>query len=381
MEKKHRKKAMGGIDIPFLTIMLIMLVFGLIMVFSASAPSAFYKQGDQLYYIKRQLIWTVLGFVAMGAASCVSYKLVKRYASLMFGAAIILLLLVLVMGSVGGGAQRWLELGPIRFQPSEFAKFALVFFFAKRIAEKPRNHMQNFTKGLLPYLFILGAMVGIMILQDHLSGAIVIFMTGVIMLVAGGAKISHLALIGLAGMAVIVPAAFLEEYRFKRLTAFMDPFADPSDTGYQIVQGLYAIASGGLFGLGLGQSRQKFLYIPEAHNDYIYAIICEELGFLGAIVVAILFALLITRGIYIAMHAPDTFSSLTVFGIMAIIGLQYLINVGVVTASIPNTGMQLPFFSAGGSSLIFIMAAMGIVLNVSRYIKPKGSLRQEGDRK
>ncbi len=380
--KKTRKKTMiQGIDIPFLTIMLVMLVFGLIMVFSASAPSAFYKEGDQLYYIKRQLIWTVLGFIALGVTSCISYRLIKRYASIMFAGAIVLLLLVLIMGSVGGGAQRWLEIGPIRFQPSEFAKFALVFFFAKRIAEKPRNHIRNFTHGLLPYLFILGAMVGIMILQDHLSGAIVIFMTGVIMLVAGGAKISHLGTIALAGLAIIIPAAFLEEYRLKRLTAFLDPFADPSDTGYQIVQGLYAIASGGLFGLGLGQSRQKFLYIPEAHNDYIYAIICEELGFFGAIVVAILFALLITRGIYIALHAPDTFSSLTVFGIMSIIGLQYLINVGVVTASIPNTGMQLPFFSAGGSSLIFIMAAMGIVLNVSRFIKPKGALRQEGEKK
>ncbi len=381
MEKKQKRKAVQGIDIPFLTIMFIMLAFGLIMVFSASAPSAFYKEGDKLYYIKRQLIWTVIGIAVMAGTMCISYRVIKRYASILFIGALVLLGLVLAVGSTGGGAQRWLEIGPIRFQPSELAKFALVFFFAKRMAERPRNQIQQFTRGLLPYLFILGLMVGILILQDHLSGAIILFATGVIMLVAGGAKLSHLGLIAMAGLAIIIPAAFLEEYRFKRLTAFLNPFADPTDTGYQIVQGLYAIASGGLFGLGLGQSRQKFLYIPEAHNDYIYAIICEELGFFGAILVAALFVLLITRGIYIAMHAPDTFSGLTVFGIISVVGLQYLVNVGVVTATIPNTGMQLPFFSAGGSSLIFIMAAMGVVLNISRHIKPKGAMPREGGRK
>ena len=374
---KPKKKLLSGIDIPFLVIVLSMLVLGLIMVFSASSPSAFYKEGDKFYYIRRQLIWTVIGFIFMALTIRIPYRLIKKYANLTFAAAVGLLLLVLLVGSTGGGAQRWLAIGPIRFQPSELAKFALVFFFAKRISEKPRSHIQDFIHGLLPYLLILGGIVGVMLLQDHLSGAIVMFATGVIMLVAGGAKISHLVCIAMAGLAVIIPAAFLEEYRLKRLMAFLDPFADPTDTGYQIVQGLYAIASGGLFGLGLGQSRQKFLYIPEAHNDYIYAIICEELGFFGAILVAVLFALLITRGIYIALHAPDMFSSLSVFGIIAIIGLQYLINVGVVTSTIPNTGMQLPFFSAGGSSLIFIMTAVGIVLNVSRHIKPKGAMHRE----
>lgn len=378
-EKKRVRKA--GIDIPFLTIVFVMLAFGLIMVFSASAPSAFYNEGDKLYYIKRQLLWTVLGVGCMGVTMCISYKVIKKYASLLFIAALALLILVLAIGSTGGGAQRWLEIGPIRFQPSEIAKFALVFFFAKRMSEKPKNQIQQFTRGLLPYLFILGLVVGILILQDHLSGAVVLFMTGVIMLVAGGAKLSHLGMIALAGLAVLVPAAFLEEYRLKRLMSFLDPFADPTGDGYQIIQGLYAIASGGLFGLGLGQSRQKFLYIPEAHNDYIYAVICEELGFVGAILVAVLFVLLITRGIYIAMHAPDTFSSLSVFGVISVIGLQYLINVGVVTASIPNTGMQLPFFSAGGTSLVVIMAAMGVVLNVSRHVKPRGAMPREVARK
>ncbi len=379
MKKKGKKLTVfRGVDLPFLFIVLAMLVLGLIMVFSASAPSAFYNTGDKLYYIRRQLLWTGIGFAGMTWACTVSYRTVKKYANILFIIAVALLLLVLFIGSSGGGAQRWLGFGPVRFQPSEFAKFALVLFFAKRMSEQPKNQIRNFTKGLLPYLMLLGAVLGIMILQDHLSGAIVMFMTGIILLVAGGAKISHLVTIGLAGLCVIVPAAFLEEYRLKRLLAFVVPFADPTDTGYQIVQGLYAIASGGLFGLGLGQSRQKFLYIPEAHNDYIYAIICEELGFFGAILVAVLFVLLITRGIYIALHAPDTFSALTAFGITAIIGLQYLINVGVVTASIPNTGMQLPFFSAGGSSLIFLMVAVGVLLNISKHIRPKSAMKREG---
>ncbi len=378
MEKQKIKRG-GDIDIPFLAIMLIMIAFGLIMVFSASAPSAFYREGDKLYYIKRQLIWTVIGLGAMFFTMNLHYKVVKRLANVMCIGAFVLLLLVLIIGQSGGGAQRWLAIGPIRFQPSEFAKFALVFYFAKRISEKPKNHMQYFWQGLMHYLVVLGAFAGVMLLQDHLSGAAIILASSMMVIIAGGARMSHIFLMGGAALAVVIPAAFLEGYRLKRLVAFLDPFADKLGDGYQIVQGLYAIASGGLFGLGLGQSRQKFLYIPEAHNDYIYAIICEELGFLGAILVAVLFILLITRGIYIAFRAPDTFSRLTVFGIISIIGLQYLVNVGVVTASIPNTGMQLPFFSAGGSSLIFIMAAMGVVLNISRHGKAgkEAAMRKE----
>lgn len=376
--KQKRKK--GSIDIPFLTIMLVMLIFGLIMVFSASAPSAFYQEGDKLYYIKRQLIFSAIGFVAMFVTMRMDLRLIKQFSGVLCIISFALLLLVLVIGSSGGGAQRWLAIGPIRFQPSELAKFALIFYFAKRISEQPKNTIQNFTRGLLPYIGIIGAFVGVMILQDHLSGAVVIFISSMIVLLAGGANLLHFAVMGGIGVVALIPAALLESYRFKRLLAFWDPFADKLGDGYQIIQGLYAIASGGLFGLGLGQSRQKFLYIPEAHNDYIYAIICEELGFVGALAVAILFLFLVTRGIYIAIHAPNTFTRLSVFGVISVIGLQYIVNVGVVTASIPNTGMQLPFFSAGGSSLIFIMAAMGVVLNVSQYISTGGKKAAEKEK-
>ncbi len=378
MEKQKKRVRKQGVDLPFLVIMLVMLAFGLLMVFSASSPSAFYNEGDKLYYIKKQLLFTGLGFVAMFFAMRVGYKAVKRLAPILCAISFGLLVLVLLIGTVGGGAQRWLSLGPISFQPSELAKFTLIFYFAKRISDNPARQMQKFREGLLPYLLIIGAFIGVMLLQDHLSGAVIIFMASMIMLLAGGAKIKHFVVAGASCLAVLVPAAFMVSYRLKRILIFLDPFSDKTGDGWQIVQGLYAIASGGLFGLGLGQSRQKFLYIPEAHNDYIYAIICEELGFFGALIVAALFALLITRGIYIALHAPDTFSSLTVFGIISIIGLQYLINVAVVTSTIPNTGMQLPFFSAGGSSLIFVMAAMGVVLDISRHVKPQGARAREG---
>ncbi len=378
MQKK--KYSIKGIDIPFLVILLTMIIFGLIMVFSASAPSAFYNEGDKLYYIKRQLLFTCMGTAAMVACIVITPH-VKRLTNLVFYISVGLLLLVLAIGSVGGGAQRWLSLGPIRFQPSELVKFSLVLYFARRISERAKNDLLDFRRGLLPYLLILVGLAGVMILQDHLSGMIMIMAAGIIVLIVGGANLWHIGFLSAFGAVGVGLLAVFEPYRFKRLIAFADPFAVKMEEGWQIVQGLYAVASGGLFGLGLGQSRQKFLYIPEAHNDYIYAIICEELGFAGAILVAVLFALLIYRGIYIALQTKDTFSSLTVFGIIAIIGLQYLINVGVVTSTIPNTGMQLPFFSAGGSSLIFMMAAMGVVLGISRQIKPKGAMRRKEDKK
>ena len=376
MERQTKKIRRQGVDLTFFITMLIMLAFGLIMVFSASSPSAFYNEGDKFYYIKKQLLFTLIGFVAMGAVMRVGHKRLRQLAPILFWGSFGLLVLVLLIGKAGGGAQRWLAIGPISFQPSEIVKFALVFYFAKRMADSPPRQIQRFREGLLPYLLIIAALLGVMLLQDHLSGAIVIFMASMIMLLVGGARIKHFAVAGGLALCGLVPAAFLVSYRLKRLLIFLDPFSDKTGDGWQIVQGLYAIASGGLFGLGLGQSRQKFLYIPEAHNDYIYAIICEELGFVGALMVAVLFAILITRGVYIALHAPDTFSGLSVFGIIAIIGLQYLINIAVVTSTIPNTGMQLPFFSAGGSSLIFIMAAMGVVLDVSRDIKPRGVARK-----
>lgn len=359
----------GGIDMTLFIVLMIMLSFGLIMVFSASSPSAYYEQNDQYYYIKKQLMWSAVGFVAMLFTSKINYNIVKKYAVKFAVISLIMMFLVPFVGIERNGAKRWLGVGSFTIQPSEIAKFALVFLFAKIISEKPKGHMNNFVKGLCPYLGVLGLFILAMILQDHLSAAVVTFASLIVLLVAGGARLPHIFTMGTIGVGALVPFAILEEYRFKRVIAFIDPFKYIKDIGWQICQGLYAIGSGGLFGRGLGQSRQKFLYVPEAHNDYIYAILCEELGFVGSLILAGLFVALITRCIIIATKAPDMFSSLMVFGITTIIAFQYIINLGVVTAVMPSTGMQLPFFSAGGSSLVFIMAAMGLVFNVSRYVK------------
>ncbi len=378
--KINKRSKKGGIDMPLFITLLIMLAFGLIMIFSASSPSAYYEVGDKFYYIKRQLLFTVVGFACMVWAMNISIKTIKKYAPHLCLVSLILMIAVIFVGQSGGGAQRWLAFGPITFQPSELAKYALVFYFAKLLTERPKNHLDNFVSGFLPYIGIMGAFALCLFLQDHLSGIVIIFASLMVLLFAAGAKPSHFIVVLIVGVIGLFVLAYIEPYRLKRLTAFIDPFGDKMDTGWQIVQGLYAIGSGGMFGRGLGQSRQKFLYIPEAHNDYIYAIICEELGFIGALAVAILFAVFITRGIYIALNCPDKFTSLVAFGITSVLGLQYLINVGVVTSAIPNTGMQLPFFSAGGTSLLIMMTAVGVLLNISRYAKKKESEGEEAEK-
>ena len=365
MEKRRIKR--GRPDATLIGILTIMIVFGLVMVFSASTPSAFYQHGNRFYFIKRQFAWTLFGVVAMVITTNLRYRIVKQWAGIFCIISLVLMFLVPIIGVEVNGAKRWLGVGSFTFQPSEIAKFALIFYFAKRMAESPKNHLSDFVHGLLPYIGIMGAFLFAMYLQDHLSAMVITFATLMVMLLVGGADIKQFIIMGAAGVGALVPFAFLESYRLKRLMAFMDPFKYAKDIGWQIVQGLYAIGSGGIFGRGLGQARQKFLYVPEAHNDYIYAILCEELGLIGAICVAVLFAALITRCVIIAINAPDTFSKMTVFGITTLVAFQYIINVGVVTSMLPNTGMQLPFFSAGGSSLVFLMGAMGVILNISRY--------------
>ena len=374
---KHIKR--GGIDMALFFTLMIMLSFGLIMVFSASSPSAYYNNGDQFYYIKKQLLWTVLGFAAMYVFAVMDLNLIKKYAGPFCAVTLVLMLLVPLIGVSSNGAKRWLGVGPFTFQPSEIAKFALILYLSKRLAQMSPKKLNSFKEGIFPLLLIVALFAGAMILQDHLSAAVVTFITMMILLVAGGVNVAQLGAVGIAGASCLVVFAYIEPYRMKRIMAFRNPFAYVKDIGWQIVQGLYAIGSGGLFGRGLGQSRQKFLYVPEAHNDYIYAILCEELGFIGAVIVAVLFVVFLTMCVKLALSTPDKFMCLTVFGISALITLQYIINIGVVTSSMPNTGMQLPFFSAGGSSLVFLMSAMGIVFNISRYAKKEREKASVGE--
>ncbi len=355
----------GMLDVPFLLLTLLLVAIGVIMMFSASYARAYFKEGSSTYYFARQGGFALAGIAVMWAASWVNYQLWRRLSVPIMAASIVLLILVVLIGSAGGGATRWLVLFGIRFQPSELAKLAVVLCFAAMISFY-RDRMQTFRYGVLPFAAILAVIAGLLILQPHLSATIIILATGAVMMFLGGTRLRWFAL-GFVVMALgLYLAVSVLGYAGDRITAWRDPFADQSDNGYQIVQSLYAIGSGGVMGLGLGRSREKYLYLPEEHNDYLFPIVCEELGFVGAMLILLLFALLIFRGYWIALHARDRFGSLIAAGLTTLLLLQVFLNVGVVTNLLPATGISLPFFSYGGTALLVQLAEMGIILNISR---------------
>lgn len=356
-----------GFDMGYLATVVILVVVGLVMVFSASYPSAYYQFGNGFHFIQRQLMWAVLGVIAMLFTANFDYHRYQKLAVPILLVSLVLLLAVPFIGVNLNGARRWLGVGGITIQPSEVAKLAIIIYFAYAMS-RAQDKIKKFSE-LVKYWALLGICFGLLFLEPHMSACIIIGMTAVIMLLVGGARLRYFVYISLPVMVGGVAAVLLEPYRLKRLTAFLDPFQDKLGSGWQIIQSLYAIGSGGLFGLGFGNSRQKFMYVSEPQNDFIFAIICEELGLIGALVILGMFVVLIWRGIKIANEAPDTFGALLVVGITALVGVQVVLNIAVVTSSIPTTGIPLPFFSAGGSALVFLMAAMGIVLNVSRYKK------------
>jgi len=368
-EKKLKKTKLTktGFDFGFLFTVVLLLALGLLMVFSSSYPYAYYYFQDGLYFIKRQLLWAGIGAVAMALTANYDYRKYKKLAFPILVVTAVLLIAVLGIGINLNGAKRWLGVGGFTFQPSEVAKLGLVIYFAASLSQI-KDKIKEF-KYLIRYFLVMGVFMGLLLLEPHFSVCLIIGLTLVIMLLVAGAKLSHFSIIGIPFAAAGAVIAILEPYRLSRLTTFFDPFSDPLGSGWQIIQSLYAIGSGGLFGVGFGNSRQKFLYISEPQNDFIFSIICEELGLIGAVTILALFAILFWRGMKIAISAPDTFGSLLVTGIIALIGVQVVLNIAVVTSSIPTTGIPLPFFSAGGSSLVFIMAAMGIVLNVSKFKK------------
>jgi len=365
-EKKGRIKQ-GKMDYGFLAMVITLLILGLLMVFSASYPSAYYYHNNGYYFIQRQFLWAVLGAVAMAITAVYPYKNYKKYAKPILLISALFLVAVLVVGNEINGAKRWLGVGGMSIQPSEIAKIALIIFFAYMMA-KDGKKIEKFGS-LIKYALVLIVFMGLLMLQPHFSVCIIIGLTMVIMLLVDGARLRYFALASVPVVVGGVALVIYEPYRLARLTTFMDPFADTQGAGWQVIQSLYAIGSGGLFGVGFGNSRQKFMYVPEPQNDFIFAIVCEELGLIGAAAILVIFGILIFRGLKIAINAPDTFSSMLVTGIISLVGVQVLLNIAVVTSSIPTTGIPLPFFSAGGSSLLFLMASMGIVLNVSRYSK------------
>ena len=361
-------KKKGQIDFYFLIIVFALLAFGLIMVMSASSESARnanYTGGDAYYFIKRQSIWALLSVAAMFFFSKFDYhRLIKLSGPIIIGAFILLVLVPLAGTEVNGG-QRWLRLGPVQFQPSEVAKIALIIYLANSLT-KNKNHLTSFKRGLVPNLIVIGVTALLLIIQPHFSATVLIVAVSVIMLFVGGVNWKHLAGLGLPVVAGGILLVMTSSYRRARVFSFLDPFADPLGDGYQVIQSLYAIGSGGIFGVGLGQSRQKFLYIPEPQNDFIFSILCEELGFLGAFLALLMFAFLVYRGFKIAMTAKDKEGSLIALGITSLIALQVIMNVAVVTSAMPVTGIPLPFFSYGGTALFIIMSSMGIMLNISR---------------
>ena len=371
MAKKTKKTGAeatrGSIDYPYLIIVLLLLGIGLLMVFSSSYASSYYKNLPSTYYFLRQGMFAVGGVIIMFLIGGMDYRRFRVLSPLLMIASILLLILVLFIGVGLYGEKRWINLGFTTFQPSELAKVAVIFFFASLISMYS-DKMKTFRYGVLPFVLTLGLIAFLMYLEPHLSGAILILGVGAVMMFVGGTHWAWFA--GALGVGVtggIFAISFID-YARRRVEVWFNPFADAKGKGYQIIQSLYAIGSGGLLGLGFGNSRQKYLYLPEAHNDFIFAIVCEELGFIGAMIVIALFIMLIIRGYWIAMHARDKFGAMLVVGITTQIGLQVFLNIGVVTGVLPVTGASLPFFSYGGTALLILLAEIGVVLSVSRYI-------------
>ena len=369
MRKKRFLERQPCFDVTFLIILLSLLCYGLIMLYSAGYAVALYRRGDAFTYIRPQLLFAALGVAAMYAASRVDYHLWHKLAWPVMGLSLALLAVVLFMPEYNG-CKRWIVLpGLGTLQPSEIAKFAVVLVFA-HIISLNHDRMKTFAAGVLPFGLILGVVTVLMLLEPHLSGTLLILSIGAVLMFVGGTGLKWFGIVGALGLTAIAAAVVLlpelVPYATDRLASWRDPFADPLGEGHQTIQSLYAIASGGLAGLGLGNSRQKYLYVPEPQNDFIFSILCEELGFVGATAIIVLLAALILRGYWIALHAKDRFSTVLCAGLITLIAVQTCLNLCVVTNLLPSTGIALPFFSYGGTALAVNLGEMGIVLNISR---------------
>ncbi|MGI5976465.1 MAG: putative lipid II flippase FtsW [Candidatus Limivicinus sp.] len=368
-EKTRRR----GFDSSFFIIVIMLLIMGVIMVLSSSYARAYYDPGNitggnAVYYFIRQLLYAVLGCFAMIFASHIPMKVYRRYSLHFLIATVVLLLLVPFIGVKANGARRWLGVGGLTIQPSELAKLAVIMFFSSMIC-RIGTGMRSFRYGIIPFAAVIGLIIGLLVLEPHFSASVIIIAIGGAMMFLGGVRLGWFAAaFGAAGAAVAVLLTFFP-YASGRINTWRDPFSSSSDEGYQIVQSLYSIGSGGLSGLGLGGSRQKFLYLPEEHNDFIFSVVCEETGFIGAALVLCLFSLLILRGYWIAIHCRSRYSLLVCAGITTLLAIQVFLNVAVVTNLIPCTGISLPFFSYGGTALLIELFEMGIILSASRDIQ------------
>lgn len=361
------KRRIHHFDFPLFAAVLLICAFGLVMLYSASYYYALTKHGDGAYFLKRQLICFGIGMAGLFAASFVNYKFYRKAAWVLYAAVIILLALTLVIGETTNEAKRWIKIGSLQFQPSELAKFVIVMVMA-RIMCSGKLKMQGLFSGVVPALLPLVPLVGLIILQPNLSMVLILAFTAYVMLFLGGARLSHRLLLFGAGVGVIVLfVAIKGGYHADRIYYYLHPNADPTGVNFQPIQSRIALGNGGLFGQGLNFSRQKLNFLPERENDYILAIIGEELGFVGCLSLLAAYFFVIFRGTVVAMRCGDRFGRLLAGGITAVLAIQVVLNVAVVTNAIPSTGQTLPFVSYGGTSLIVFLGAMGILLNISRY--------------
>ena len=360
MAKKKKEKSFSSflnnpIDFTLVITILLLLGIGLVMVLSASSPSALSESGNSYAYFSKQLIFAILGLIGMVFISKIDYRFYQKFYKHAWWISLLLLVAVKLIGKEVNGAKRWIYITEtLSFQPSELVKFLMIIFYAG-ILVKNRDQLQLYGKGLIKHILFLAPIIVLLLLQPHLSASLVIIGIVCIMMIVAGCKFKHFLFTGLgAGIPGLALLIAIEPYRLKRFITFLDPWQDIRGDGWQVVQSLYAIGSGGLFGVGLGDSKQKYLYIPEPHNDFIFSILAEEIGFIGCAIVLVLFAIFIWRGILIAMKAPDMFGSLVAVGITALVAIQVIINVAVVTSSMPATGMPLPFFSYRWYGVIYI---------------------------
>lgn len=374
--RKFSKFANNQLDFILLIVVILLLSLGLIMVLSASSPTSLAETGDDSYsYFRKQAIFAVVGVIAMLFISKIDYRFWKKFYKIAYWVSIILLLMVLIpgIGVSSGGASRWIKILGIQFQPSELAKIGLIIFYASYLTDH-KDELKGFYTGFIkPFLYLVPVILILILIQDHLSATIIIVAVVGIMMLMAGSRLKYFltagtaaGVAGAAGLYLMAKFTSKGAFRLARITSFLNPWADKQGDGWQVIQSLYAIGSGGLFGVGLGQSKQKYLYISEPHTDFIFAVLAEELGFVGCAVVIALFCVFIWRGVLTAMKAPDMFGSLVAIGITSLIGLQAIINIAVVTSSMPVTGMPLPFFSYGVTSLLILLCSVGVLLNISR---------------
>ena len=376
-ENRRSPGAESSVDYPFLILVLLALAVGLTMLYSASFAQSEYDTGyvSSTRYLQKQAVCAAIGLGAMFLFSRIPAELWYRLAWPLYFGSIVLLLSVLVVGESVNGARRWINVAGIQFQPSELAKFTMILLFG-RLTRKFGSRAEKFKYGVLGFgLAMLGILVPLA-LEKHLSAIMLMGMVGVVMMFVAGTRARWLLAGAGAAAVFVVVYVSLMGYAGDRITAWLHPERDPGDTGYQILQSLYAIGSGGLFGLGFGKSRQKYLYLPFQYNDYIFAVICEELGLVGATAIIVLLASLILRGYWIALHAKDRFSTVLAAGLITLIGVQTVLNLGVVTNLLPSTGISLPFFSYGGTALAVNLGEMGIVLSISRHREDRKTLEE-----